>query len=150
MKPKRPENMGRPLRWALEASMDPAMAAADWLAREIEPACMTAVELLTARDVAIAKLDQAKEAFKTMRVVGETSDDRRIGARLYAASIAAGLVYHNRRISRQSDAAVGRALRALAEDAGMPEPLRTLAGTAYCRLLETGSDLEWADPPDNG
>ena len=80
------------------------------------------------------KINAAKDAFKTMRIVGETKADRSIGARLYAAAIAAGLVHHDQRISRQSDAALRRAFTGLNDDADMPQPLRNLAASALVRL----------------
>ena len=128
------EQLSDALRWAVEASADPAMAAADWLARDIDPSHPTAVRLLTEPDVGLDNLTRAKDAYKTMRLLGETSADRGLAARLYAASIAAGLVHHGRRISRQSDSALHRGLRSLQDDDRMPEPLRRLAGSALERL----------------
>jgi hypothetical protein len=112
------------------------MASADWLAADIDPTCTSAVSLLTAETVSLADLRKAKSAYKTMRVVGETAADRRMGARLYAACIAAALIRHGRRISRQSDAALHRAFSGLLDDASMPHPLRDIAGKALCVLQE--------------
>ena len=128
------ERLSDVLRAAVEASIDPAKAAADWLARDIDPSCESAVALLTNSDVSLSSLRKAKDVYKTMRILGETSADRRLAARLYAASIAAALVYHSRQISRQSNSALKRALSSLHEDADAPEPLRHLAGTALCHL----------------
>ncbi len=114
--------------------MDPAMASADWLARDIDPNCSGAIDLITGANVQLEQLQQAKSAFKTMRVLGELSADRRLAAKLYAASIAAGLVRFNTRISRQSDDALRRGLHSLLDDAKMPDPLRDLAGGALCVL----------------
>ena len=124
------------LRWALDLSADPAMASADWLAADIDPQQSSAVALLTSDSVPVSHLCRAKSAFKTMRIVGESTADRRLGARLYAASIAAALVWHGRRISRQSDAALRRAFTSLLDDAKMPTELRNLAGNALCVLDE--------------
>jgi hypothetical protein len=126
------------LRWTLESVSDPAMAAADWLARDIDPQQQTVVDLLTRREVTIEQLLQAKEAFKTMRIVGETPADRRVGARLYAATIAAALVHHDQHISAQSAEALRRALRALLDDTSMHAALRALAGTALGKLTGPG------------
>lgn len=122
------------LRSAVEASVDPAMAAADWLARDIDPTWNSAIELLTDPDIDAHTLAKAKDVYKTMRILGETSADRRLAARLYAAAIAAAMVRHRLRISRQSKTALKRALKTLHEDAEAPEPLRHLAGTALCHL----------------
>jgi hypothetical protein len=126
------------LRSAVEASIDPAMAAADWLARDIDPGRTSAVDLLTDPNISLEMLKKAKDVYKTMRILGETAADRRLAARLYAASIGAALAHHRQRISRQSDAALQRGLRSLHEDAEVPDPLRQLAGTALC-VLKDGS-----------
>lgn len=129
-----PDRLSDALRSAMEASCDPAMAAADWLARDINPDRASAVELLTHDSPSLPDLIKAKDVYKTMRIVGETSADRRLAARLYAASIAAALVHFDRRISRQSDSALRRGLQSLEEDHEAPEPLRRLAGSALNRL----------------
>ena len=128
------ERLSDALRSAVEAALDPAMAAADWLARDLDPDQPSAVALLTDPDVSLETLRKAKDVYKTMRILGETPADRRLAARLYAASIGAALVRHNHRISRQSDSALKRGLQSLHEDAEVPDPLRQLAGTALCAL----------------
>ncbi len=130
--------LGAPLQWALESGLDPAMAAADWLARDIDPQCAGANELLAGRATPLEHLRQAKDAFKTMRVVGETTADRRLGARLYACAIAAALAHHGQRISRQSVSATRRALLGLLDDEGVPERLRSVAGAGLCALDQLG------------
>jgi len=122
------------LRSAREVSADPAMAAADWLAHDIDPQRSSAVKLLTDADVSLENLRKAKDVYKTMRILGESSTDRRVAARLYAAAIGAGLVHHGKRISRQSDAALTRALEALRADMDMPQPLRRLAEAGLIML----------------
>ncbi|MEE9129073.1 MAG: hypothetical protein V3T84_03575 [Phycisphaerales bacterium] len=131
------EQLSDVIRCALEASIDPAMAAADWLARDIDPNYSTAIGLITDRSVSLEHLQQAKSVFKTMRVLGELSADRRLAAKLYAATIAAGLVRFNCRISRQSDDALRRGLQTLLDDVMMPDRLRDLAGAALCILNES-------------
>lgn len=128
------EKLGEVIRSALEASIDPAMAAADWLARDIDPNCSGAIDLVTDKNVTLEQLQQAKSVFKTMRVLGEQSADRRLAAKLYAATIAAGLIRYNCRISRQSDDALRRGLQALLDDARLPDQLRDLAGGGLCIL----------------
>ncbi len=128
--------IGEALRWALDTTVNASMASADWLATDIDPSVSSAVELLTDRNVPIPHLRRAKDAFKTLRIVGETSADRRLGARLYAAAIAAALVWHGQRISRQSDAALERAFRRLIDDLDVPAKVRDLAGQAICVLHE--------------
>ena len=125
------------LRSAVESTVDPAMAAADWLARDIDPDRTSAIDLLTDSAASLETLQKAKDVYKTMRILGETPTDRRLAARLYAASIGAALVVHGTRISRQSDAALKRGLISLQDDAEAPDPLRKLAGTALCALAES-------------
>ncbi len=123
-------NIQAALRVALESTLDPAVAAADWLARDIDPDRESAEDLLADPKVSLKSLQRAKAVYKTMRILGETAADRRIAARLYAAAIAAGLVRHDQRITSQSEAALRRGLKSLADDAGMPARLRELAARA--------------------
>ena len=136
MREETQQNLGDALRWALDTSENPAMASADWLACDIDRSKTSAVALLTDTSISLSNLRIAKDAFKTMRVVGETSADRRIGARLYAAAIAVALTRHGRRISRQSDAALQRAFKGLLDDPDMPGTLRDMASKALCVLQE--------------
>jgi hypothetical protein len=131
------ERLTDALRSAVEAAVDPALAAADWLAREIDPGRSSAVAMLTDPDVSVETLKMAKDVYKTMRILGETAADRRLAARLYAASIGAALVHHRRRISRQSETALKRGLQSLYEGADVPDKLRELAGTALCVLADS-------------
>ncbi len=124
------------LRWALDSSSDPAMASADWLAADIDPQGRCAIDLVTDPHVPLEVLERAKSAFKTMRIVGETIADRRLGARLYLASIASALVHHNRRISSQSNEAITRSLRTMVDDAEALSSLRALAGQALCTIQQ--------------
>lgn len=134
------DTMQDALRWALDSMAHPAMSAADWLAGDIDPASGTAVGLLTSPTLTLAQVRQAKTVYKTMRIVGESSADRRVGARMYAASIAAGLARFRVRVSTQSDAALKRGFQGLLDDRSMPLPLRDLAGTALVVLAELQSE----------
>jgi hypothetical protein len=129
-------HMSDVLRWALDSMHEPSMAAADWLARDIDPEQSTATALLSNPKITLAQVKQAKSVFKTMRIVGEKSADRRIGARMYAAAIAAGLVRHHKLVSRQSNEALKRGFTGLLDDQRMPQALRDLAGMAICALNE--------------
>ncbi len=128
------EQLGEALRWALELTNNPSTAAADWLARDLDPTKATAQELLSDGDISLDTLKKAKNAFKTMRIVGEHAADRRLGGRMYLAAIAAGIVYHNARISTQSDGALLKALKEFIRDDGMPEELRELADLAFLSI----------------
>jgi hypothetical protein len=142
------ENISAALQWALDTSVDAATASADWLAMDIDPRHPTAEGLLTDSALGLMQIRRAKDAYKTLRIVGETAQDRRLGARLYAASIAAGLVWHDRRISRQSDAALRRAFTSLLDDSSMSRPLRDLAGKALCMLPQLPLHDEGAPIPE--
>jgi hypothetical protein len=131
--------MSDALRWALDSLHHPAMASADWLARDIDPAHPTVADLLTNPSITLEQIRQAKSVFKTMRIVGEKSADRRIGARMYAAAIAAGIVRFGRKVSTQSDAALRKGFQGLLDDRRMPGPLRDLAGLALCSLKDANT-----------
>ncbi len=136
MSTMRSEQLSEALRSALEVSIDPAWAAADWLAKDIDGEYPNAVSLLTDPEVPLEHLRRAKDVYKTMRILGEKSADRRLAGKLYAAAIGAALVRHNCRISRQSDSALRRGLQSLLSDAQMPDRLRELAGVVLCALNE--------------
>lgn len=107
---------------------------ADWIASVIDPQRPSATQLLTDPNVPLHRLEQAKDLYKLMRVYGESSALRRVGLRLYAASIAAALVHHGQRISEQSDTALSRGLHFLLEDMEMPASLRVLVVEALEKL----------------
>jgi hypothetical protein len=126
------------IRWALEVDDRPEVAAANWLARDIDPTCETAVELLTRSGVPLEHRKQAKQAFKTMRMIGETPADRRLGGQLYLAAIASALVHDGSSISRQSNAALVRALKRMIVDSSVKNDLRVLAKRALAVLERNG------------
>jgi hypothetical protein len=126
--------LAQALRWALENSGNPSMASADWLAEDIDPNQRSAVQMLTDPAVDLPNLMKAKSVFKTMRIVGETPADRHIGARLYAAAIAAALARHGKRISTQSERALRKGFHGLLNDKEMPKALRDLGGLGLVTL----------------
>ncbi|UCD76409.1 MAG: hypothetical protein JSV91_05685 [Phycisphaerales bacterium] len=140
------DRLAQALRWALESSGNPAMASADWLAEDIDPMHRSAVQLLTDPNVELQKLARAKSVFKTMRIVGETPADRHIGARLYAAAIAAALARHGKRISTQSERALRRGFQSLLNDKEMPKELRDLAGLGLV-VLDNDRNRSLGDSP---
>ncbi len=140
-------DIGQALQWALDAMHNPVTTTADWLARDIDPTQPTAEALLANPAVTLAQLRQAKNVFKTLRILGETAADRRMGVRLYVASIAAALVRFNTRISTQSDAALERGFRDLQEDHRMPGRLRELATAALRVMRNANQNLESDDSP---
>lgn len=127
------------LSWALDVQADPALASADWLVRDIDARYEGVSDLLGDPSVPLDHLRAAKSAFKTMRIMGETAADRRVGGSLYAAVIAAALVWHGERISRQSDGALARAFRALRDNEEVPSIARDLGHRAV-EQLRRGAD----------
>lgn len=122
------------LDWVAEAGLDPSMAAADWLARDVAPGCQGAISLLADPATPLEVLREAKEAYKAMRVMGELPSDRRTGARLYLGAIAAALASYGARISSQSDQALSDALEGMGRDQEAPPELRELSARALRRL----------------
>jgi hypothetical protein len=59
----------------------------------------------------------------------------RLGARLYAATIAAAKVRHGESISTQSPAAIQRALESLEHDTDLPPDIRNMVGLALCMMV---------------
>ncbi len=142
------QQLSEALRWALELTTNPSTAAADWLARDIDPSRATAVELLSDSSVPLETLTNAKNAYKTMRIVGEHAADRRLGGRLYLAAIAAAIVHHSARISSQSDSALLKALREFIRDESMPEQLRQIADFAYLSIQNKARAENNGHPPE--
>jgi hypothetical protein len=115
------------------------MAAADWMARDLEPRCAGAIALVTDPATTLDSLRSAKEIYKAMRIMGELPADRRTGARLYLAAIAAAVAFHDARISAQNDEALREALHEMGEDDAADPALRHLASLALRRLRSDGS-----------
>jgi hypothetical protein len=121
-------------RWALDAAADPGRAAADWIAREIVTTAPSAASAIASSTTTLEQLIGLKVAFKALRSGAVTAIERNRAARLYAASIAAGIVRFDVRISRQTDHALRRAFAALRDDDDCEESLRDLARVALSRL----------------
>ncbi|MAH64949.1 MAG: hypothetical protein CMJ27_00930 [Phycisphaerae bacterium] len=141
------------LRWAIAIGAEPERSTADWLAIELAPGTGNAVAAIcdpvpdSAED--LERLRLLKLGFKTLRLGGEDSTDRRLAARYYAATLAAGLVRHGVWISRQRTDRIVEALRSLAEDEAMNDRLRAVASTAIAiaseRVVENDAGT---DPKD--
>lgn len=125
------------LGWAKRSLDDPAMAAADWLTddivRESGGTSRGALALLSDPTTPLATLRAAKDAFKAMRVMGQTAADRRLGARLYLGAIAAGIAFHGERITAQRSSKVRSALKVMRDDPEAPDAVRHVATVALRR-----------------
>ena len=122
------------LRWVLALGANPTQSPIDWIAAELDPDSSNAAEAicrsLPETESDLDRLQLLKSGFKSLRLSGETSSDRRIAARYYAATIAAGVVRHKTWITEQRQERVTTAIKDLHEDQSMPESLRNLAGQA--------------------
>ncbi len=122
------------LRWALAIGSEPERSAVDWLAAELIPDRPNAVAAISKADPDadedLRRLRLLKSGFKTLRLSGEHSTDRRLAARHYAATIAAGVVRHGCWITRQRPDRLLSALQDLADDEAMDDSLRSIASEA--------------------
>jgi len=122
------------LRWALAIGSEPERSAVDWLAAELIPDRPNAVDAICITDPDpeqdLRRLRLLKSGFKTLRLSGEHSTDRRLAARYYAATIAAGVVRHRCWITRQRPDRLLSALRDLAADEHVDHKLREIATQA--------------------
>jgi len=127
-------NLQQPIEWAMETDLDPFFMLADWLVRDAINDAEDAVSTITSSNTSLDNFRTMKRLFKHLRVDGETHADRRLGAHLYAATIAGALVYHDRLITVQSKTRLERAFTELLAADDLPEPLCTLAQEALTKL----------------
>ena len=122
------------LRWVLALGANPSQSPIDWIAVELDPESSNAADAicrsLPESESDLDRLQLLKSGFKSLRLSGETSSDRRVAARYYAATIAAGVVRHKTWITEQRRERATAAIEDLREDQSVPESLRTLAGQA--------------------
>ena len=111
---------------------------ADWLAREVSPESTSADDAVLSKaedpESDLNRLRTLKSAFKTLRLTGETTEDRRAGARYYAAVIAAAILRHGIRISSQRQQRLVGALEDLEKDESISSNIRELAAQALARI----------------
>jgi cell fate (sporulation/competence/biofilm development) regulator YlbF (YheA/YmcA/DUF963 family) len=107
---------------------------ANWLVRDALENKSDAVTALTSAETTLDEFRTLKRVFKQLRVQGETVSDRRLGARLYAISIASAFVFHDRIITTQSSERLIRAFTDLRTDTQLPGPLHAVAERALERM----------------
>ena len=134
MIPRSRNDLRDALQWAVSSEADASMATADWLTQDADPSYMGVFGMLNDPAVPLPTLIALKEAFKTWRVMGENVQDRRTAACCYALVIAAGLVYHGKRISSQSDVALRRSLKVIRSDHMCADRVRSLVDQALSIL----------------
>ena len=126
--------MKHPIEWAMETDVDPFFMLANWLVRDALENKSDAVIALTSAETTLDEFRTLKRVFKQLRVQGETVSDRRLGARLYAISIAGAFVFHDRIITTQSRERLIRAFEELRKDTTLPGPLHAVAERALERM----------------
>lgn len=129
-----PGTMHETLSWTLLSESGPEWRIADLMAMDLDPGCRGVIELLTSGSTTLDTLVAAKSLFKTLRLEGETPEDRRLGAHLYAGAIAAAMVGFRECISRQREDDLRRAFERIRDDLSLPPPLRRLADRALAEL----------------
>jgi len=142
----RPERNDRPaafaegslretLEWVLGAIDQPALAAGDWIAYEVDPARGTAAALLTDPTVPVSRIRRARILWSALRAEGESAAERALGSRLAIAAAAAAFLFHGTRISAHDDEALLQAIRAAQADEIVPGDVRTMLRMAERKLL---------------
>ena len=120
----------------METDHDPLFMIANWLVRDALNTDLDATTVLTCEQTSEADLLTLKTVFKHLRVEGETKADRRLGAKLYATTIASGLVHHHKLISEQAPTRILQAFIDLDNDEQLPMSIRTIARQAIEVLPE--------------
>ncbi|MCH2144321.1 MAG: hypothetical protein MK082_04145 [Phycisphaerales bacterium] len=123
-----------PIEWAMETDVDPIFMLANWLVRDVIETAEGAVQVTTSKDTTLDQYRTLKRIFKQLRTQGELPADRRLGARLYAASIAGALVHHDRLITAQSSDRLRTAFDDFTRDGDMPDVLIELVRKAMDKI----------------
>ena len=123
-----------PIEWAMETDIDPVFTLANWLVQDALDTNVIAVDVITSPKTSIDEYRTLKRVFKQLRTQGELPADRRIGARLYAASIAGALANHDRMITAQSTKRLREAFDDLTRDKDMPDKIIEMARKAIDSL----------------
>ena len=128
----------RPLRetlaWVLQSLEQPASAAGDWIAYEVDPARASTAALLCDPSTPVSRLRRARILYAALRAEGETSDERTLGSRLAVACAAAAYLFHGERLTNHDDAALLASFRSAAADAALDPRVREMVGAADRRL----------------
>ena len=143
--PQRPDAdwADQPLRdtlaWVLHSIEQPASAAGDWIAYEVDPARATTAALLCDPATPVSRLRRARILYAALRADGDTAGERTLGSRLAVACAAAAYLFHGERLTNHDDAALLASFRSTASDDGLDPKVREMVGAAERRLAhETG------------
>lgn len=128
----------RPLRdtlaWVLQSLEQPASAAGDWIAYEVDPARATTAALLCDPATPVSRLRRARILYAALRADGDTAGERTLGSRLAVACAAAAYLFHGERLTNHDDAALLASFRSTASDDGLDPKVREMVNAAERRL----------------
>ncbi|MFO0783310.1 MAG: hypothetical protein U0636_06470 [Phycisphaerales bacterium] len=122
------------LEWVLRSLDNPAIAASDWVAQEVDPSRPTAVALLTDPTTPLSRLVRARTFYLALRTEGSNPAERTMAGRMALAASAAALLFHGEHTSPHDDQALAEALAAAQSDAAVPSEIRSMLGLAARRL----------------
>ncbi len=128
------ESLRDTLAWVLRSLDDPATAAGDWIAYEVDDNRGTAVTLLTDPTTPLSRIRRARVLWSALRAEGETAEERTMGSRLAIAAAAAALLFHGERITPHDDAALDAAMRSVVADEAVAAEIRTMVRMAQKKL----------------
>lgn len=128
----------RPLRetlaWVLRSLEQPASAAGDWIAYEVDPARASAAALLCDPSTPVSRLRRARILYAALRADGDTAGERTLGSRLAVACAAAAYLFHGERLTNHDDAALLASFRSTASGDGLDPKVREMVNAAERRL----------------
>jgi hypothetical protein len=122
------------LAWVLRSIDEPAQAAGDWIAYEVDEVRGTAVGLLTDPTTPLSRIRRARVLWSALRAEAETAEERTMGSRLAIAAAASALLFHGERISTHDDAALDAAMRSVTADDAVPAEIRVMVRMAQKKL----------------
>jgi len=128
------ESLRDTLAWVLRSLDDPANAAGDWIAYEVDEMRGSAVSLLTDPTTPLSRIRRARVLWSALRAEGETPEERTMGSRLAIAAAAAALLFHGERITPHDDAALETAMRSVVADETVAAEIRTMVRMAQKKL----------------
>ncbi len=128
------ESLRDTLAWVLRSLDDPATAAGDWIAYEVDDNRGTAVTLLTDPTTPLSRIRRARVLWSALRAEGETAEERTMGSRLAIAAAAAALLFHGERITPHDDAALDAAMRSVVADEAVAAEIRTMVRMAQKKI----------------
>jgi hypothetical protein len=118
----------------LQSLEQPASAAGDWIAYEVDPARAGAAALLCDPSTPVSRLRRARILYAALRADGDTAGERTLGSRLAVACAAAAYLFHGERLTNHDDAALLASFRSTASGDGLDPKVREMVNAAERRL----------------